>query len=663
MTSETNFGTNNPGLLDRGFLQDTALMALAVVFGLQLLRVLFANLVFYLRESVGASPFVPGVYALVLFLAAFLALPLVRRIGVRGSLAAAAAVLGAARLAEQFAPWPAADLALATVGVLAFLWFVPVFSTVLRGWSPAGGQAFAMGLLLGFALDTVIKGAFSTLDASWQPGAAPALLMVFLAGVFAVLARRVLADRASRAEARQGDLGWAPLLALGPIVFLQLLLFQNIGQQTALIGWDQPLVFLWIMFGNALGLLAASVVLAHPIGGGRIAVAGLAGLFALVVIGEVSGIPAALAAVFGSVAIAMAVAAAAAALGAGVGRVRTPVPASGPSVRGPVVASGLGAVALLLMVFLYYGSYALDLPVGAAAIPPIAVAMLIACTVGALPALPGSKPTSVSALPVVLAGLVLLLVPAVYWISWSQAEPSQPAALPVRVMSYNLHQGFDQDGYLAIRDLADVIKAEEPGIVALQEVSRGWVINGAFDMLPWLSRELDMPYVWAPAADSVWGNAILSKYPIVESSIHTMPNKASIPMDRGYASAVISLDDSTHLTVLATHLHHVEDEGHLRAPQVMALLDAWGGRERTVLLGDLNGQPSDPEMALLAEAGLVDAFVASPQYDGAGYTFTARDPRHRIDYIWVSPDLHPTDFSLSGGSASDHLAVAVTLDR
>ncbi len=633
-------------------------MALAVVFGLQLLRVLFPNLVFYLRESVGASPVFPGVYALALFLAAFLALPLIRLMGVRGSLAAAAGGLGAARVAEQLAPWPVADLALTTVGLLAFLWFVPVYSIVLRGRGPSGGPAFAMGILLGIAIDTAIKGAFSTLDPSWQPGAAPILLAVFLAGVFAVLARRVLADYTPAAEAREGGLGWWPLAALGSVLFLELLLFQNIGQQTVLTGWDQPLVFLWIMFGNALGLLAAAAVLARPIHGGRIAVAVLAVLLALLVIGERSGIEAALVALFGSVAIAMAVAAVGAALNKGSGSASVPAP--GPGVRGPVVAWGLGAMLLLLMTFWYYANYGLDLPGGSAAVPPIAVAVLVACTAAALPRIKSSSP---SALPVVLAGLVLLLVPAGYWISWSQPEASERAALPVRVMSYNLHQGFDQDGYLAIQDLADVIRAEGPGIVALQEVSRGWVVNGAFDMLPWLSRELDMPYVWAPAADSVWGNAILSKYPIAESSVQPMPNNADIPMGRSYATAVISLDDSTHLTVLATHLHHVEDEGHLRSPQVMALLDAWRGEERTVLMGDLNARPSDPEMALLEEAGLVDAYVASRQYDGPGYTSTARGSSKRVDYIWVSPDLRPADFSLSGCTASDHLAVAVTLDE
>jgi endonuclease/exonuclease/phosphatase family metal-dependent hydrolase len=134
-------------------------------------------------------------------------------------------------------------------------------------------------------------------------------------------------------------------------------------------------------------------------------------------------------------------------------------------------------------------------------------------------------------------------------------------------------------------------------------------------------------------------------------------------MDRSYATAVIPMGGSALLTVLATHLHHPEDDGRLRQPQVMALVDAWDRRERTVLLGDLNARPSDPEMLLLEEAGMVDAFAASPEYDGRGYTFPSKDPRRRIDYIWTSGDLHPTGFTVFGGAASDHQGVAVTLDR
>ena len=661
-------GTETSLRLDRRFLRKTALMALAVVFGLQLFRVLLTGLVFYIRESLGTSSFVPGAYALVLFLGAFLALLLARLLGIRSALAVAAAGTGIARLAEQVVPWPAVDLGLTTAGVLAFLWFVPLYAARLRGRGPSGGQAFAMGLLLGIAMDTAIKGAFSTLDMSWQPGAASFLLAAFLVGAYAFLAHRVLAEEAPAAKEDRGRLRWVTLAAMGPLLFLELLLFQNIGQQTALIGWDQPLVFLWIMVGNVLGLFAAGAVLARSVHGGRLAVAGLAGLFALLVIGERSGVAAAFIAMFGGVVMAMAVAAMGASLGQGVTAAESGAGGPGADRRAAsaVVASSSGMLVLLVATFLYYVSYELELPGGASTVPLIAAALLILCTAAALPVLSrdGSSSTlGPLGLPVASAGLVLLLIPAGYWAYWREATASEEAAFPIRVMSYNLHQGFDQDGYLAIRDLAGAIEEQNAGVVALQEVSRGWLIDGTFDMLPWLSRELDMPYVWAPAADSAWGNAVLSKYPIAESSVHPMPNNSDIAMDRSYATAVIPMGGSAPLTVLATHLHHPEDDGRLREPQIMALVDAWDRRERTVLLGDLNARPSDPEMLLLEEAGMVDAFAASPEYDGRGYTFPSKDPRRRIDYIWTSGDLHPTGFTVFGGAASDHQGVAVTLDR
>ena len=654
------------GWWDRVSIRETALMALAVLFCLQLLRVLLNSLVFYIRDSLGAGSFIPGGYALVLFLGAFLAIPMVRLLGSRRALLLTAGGLAAARLAEQFVPWPVVDLALTTAGVILFLLFLPVYARRLRTRGVRGGQSFALGLLLGIAVDTAIKGAFSTLDMSWQPGVASFLLMVFLLGGHALLLRRVLEEEMpATAEEESGALRWVPLSALGAILFLELLLFQNIGQQTALIEWDQPAVFLWVMVGNVLGLIAAVGVLARPVHGGRVAVLALAGLFVLLVVGERSGIGAAFIALFGQVAVGLAVGTMGAAIGQGVvdaaaWRVlpRT-IENVGPATR----AAGAGMLVLLALVFLYYVNYQLDVPGGTSAVPPIAGAVIFLCTVAAVPVLSGRESVVHLRVPLMVAVLPLLVIPLGYWAYWGEPEPSGTLRFPMRVVSYNLHQGFDIDGYLAIQDLADAIKEEQPDVVALQEVSRGWVINGSFDMLPWLSRELDMPYVWAPAADSVWGNAILTRYPISESRVVPMPNNASLQLDRSYAIAEVPMGDGGALTVIVTHLHNVEDEGHLRTPQVMALLDAWGGKDRTVLLGDLNAQPTDPEMILLQDAGMVDAFVASPGSLGQGYTTASGELEKRIDYIWVSRDLVPRDFSIFGGTASDHLGVAVTLDR
>ena len=259
------------------------------------------------------------------------------------------------------------------------------------------------------------------------------------------------------------------------------------------------------------------------------------------------------------------------------------------------------------------------------------------------------------------AAAVLLLLPLGYSLAWDEPEAVPGDGLPVRVMAYNIHQGFDTSGRLGMEALAQVIEAEAPDIVALQEVSRGWAIDGAFDMLPWLSRRLGMPYAWGPAADSVWGNAVLSRYPIVHAETHPMPNNDRLRLDRAFMVAVVDVGEGDRLTVIATHLHHPREGGAERTPQVRALLDYWDGAERTVLLGDLNALPGDPEMELLRQAGLVDAFeaagVAPP-----GYTSPSDDPQRRIDYIWVSEDLSAGAFVTRQSLASDHFAVAATID-
>ena len=96
-------------------------------------------------------------------------------------------------------------------------------------------------------------------------------------------------------------------------------------------------------------------------------------------------------------------------------------------------------------------------------------------------------------------------------------------------------------------------------------------------------------------------------------------------------------------------------------PQVQALLDYWDGADRTVLLGDLNALPDEPEIEMLRQAGLIDAFEAAGA-EPPGYTARSDDPQRRIDYIWVSDDLSAAGFVTGESLASDHFAVAATID-
>jgi endonuclease/exonuclease/phosphatase family metal-dependent hydrolase len=227
-------------------------------------------------------------------------------------------------------------------------------------------------------------------------------------------------------------------------------------------------------------------------------------------------------------------------------------------------------------------------------------------------------------------------------------------------MSYNLHQGYATSGAQDLEALAGTIEAAGADVVALQEVSRGWVINGSTEMLTWMARRLRMSFVWGPAADAVWGNAILSRRRIARSAYDELP-RGGAPMRRGVLWAEIDLGRGERLLVIATHFHQVEAEGEIRVPQAAAVLRVWNRRDRTVVMGDLNATPDAPEIALLKDAGLRDAFALAGQ--GSGLTYSSATPERRIDYIWVSPDLRARDFRVLPGQASDHLGIAVVVGR
>jgi len=298
------------------------------------------------------------------------------------------------------------------------------------------------------------------------------------------------------------------------------------------------------------------------------------------------------------------------------------------------VANGLGMLLLLLFLLGYYAVYYLNLPYNNTILEPVAALIIAACALGASTGLRQRIRINYRA----------WLVPV----------------LAIPLMTYNLHNGFNTEGYLGMEAIAQVIENSNPDIVALQEVSRGWVISGRLDMLTWLSQRLHLPYVFGPTADPFWGNAILSRYPIIECSQHDLPPR-DLPVLRGFIVAQINLVDGDYLQVIATHYHHVEEDTHVRQLQSEAVLDFWDGAGSTVLLGDLNAQPYDPEMEMLRQAGLVDALSGTES--PSAYTHPSANPRQRIDYIWVSPDLKVSDTWVPVSNASDHLPVVAEIDR
>jgi endonuclease/exonuclease/phosphatase family metal-dependent hydrolase len=346
---------------------------------------------------------------------------------------------------------------------------------------------------------------------------------------------------------------------------------------------------------------------------------------------------------------------------------------SGRGLAATSVAWMVGMLLFLLLVFLYYAAYDHRLPFGNQLLLPVAAALLALAGIGAGLARPphsaadldraNGKPAArrPSWLPL-WVGVALLLAPVAFWASTPVPVAAAGPGPPVRVMSYNLHFGYDVEGWSDLEATARAIEAGGADVVGLQEVSRGWYLNGSTDMLAWLQRRLRMPYArFAGAADPIWGNAILSRYPITGSGWARLPRQG-VPMARNYLWADLDLGGG-RLRLVVTHLHHVErpEGARVRLAQIPALLKAVADRPATVLVGDFNAEPGSQEIALLRQAGLTDAFQAAGGGPDDELTYPSDRPARRIDYLWLSRDLRASDFDATTGTASDHRGVMATV--
>jgi endonuclease/exonuclease/phosphatase family metal-dependent hydrolase len=647
-------------LAARPLFTELTLTALTVLFGMQVLRVLVPGMFWTLNARMGWGAVELGIIGFAIFLiGGFLAGPLSRLAGNRRLIVITAAGLGIMRFFMQV--WwgePFFNLALATVGAIFFFMFLPACfeDARLRGGSAI--SHYALGLLGGLTLDIAINGAFGTYDTVWQVAPLPLLLtlllviiqLVLLIGITPTTKAIPTKPRTTKTAgfSTAQSFTW---LAIGPFLFLELIVFQNIPRVAALTGWSLPIAFGLTLIGQLAGLAAAACLLSKPL---RTlwpwALAAGVLLPAVLALGYQK--PAALiAAMFLLGQVLLSTLIVMVLLGI--------TTSSGKTQRSGVwVANGIGMVMLLVFILAYYAVYDISLPYKNAILEPIAGGIVAVCAICALIFRRQEIKVEPKLWLAPIFALILLALPLAGAITWREPAATNGQGFPVRIMTYNLHNGFNTKGKLNIEEIAQVIEREDPDIVAIQEVSRGWLVSGRLDMLTWLSQRLNMPYVSGPTADPFWGNAILSRYPILAHSKHELPPR-DLSILRGFITALIDVGNDQQIKIINTHFHHLEGQTEIRKLQSQTILDFITGLDNTVLLGDLNAEPTDKEITMFRQINLKDATAnMDPKL---AYTFASDNPYQRIDYILISYDLGVWDAQVPLSTASDHLPVVAII--
>lgn len=210
--------------------------------------------------------------------------------------------------------------------------------------------------------------------------------------------------------------------------------------------------------------------------------------------------------------------------------------------------------------------------------------------------------------------------------------------------TYNIHFGLGRDHRYDVARIADVVASAD--VVCLQEVVQGWALNAFADQAAEIAGRLNR-YVWfhgafdadasTTGADGrivnrrrTFGNAVLSRWPILEARGHLLP-KTALPaqfdLQRGLVEAVVAAPGGA-VRVYSLHFSHLTP--HQRLPQVAALLDlvhgaarrggAWDNRASNLFVFD---EPAPPVPAAAVVMG--------------DFNFTHADP----EYPTICGDLHP----------------------
>jgi endonuclease/exonuclease/phosphatase family metal-dependent hydrolase len=275
-----------------------------------------------------------------------------------------------------------------------------------------------------------------------------------------------------------------------------------------------------------------------------------------------------------------------------------------------------------------------------------------------------------------------------------ERQPPGNGTGAVRVLDWNLlHAWKHNDTRLEI--VARTLEAEQPDIVALQEVSESWLMKRS-NRAEVLAKRLGFAcaYQGTNGIPKVWeeGLAVLARRTIVRTARRRLVG--SLPWPLGARQVLIGetrLEDETPFAVASVHLGFPEGgeaenlEQALDAADLVAR-EALARGTPAVLIGDLNAPASALSIRALTtgqilggDAPFVDAWVAVGSGPGITstptnpYTDAPRDPPQRIDYVLVLQGTCPAAIPVAarvigshptadGVYGSDHFGLVVDLE-
>ena len=234
--------------------------------------------------------------------------------------------------------------------------------------------------------------------------------------------------------------------------------------------------------------------------------------------------------------------------------------------------------------------------------------------------------------------------------------------MKIKIMSYNTQHCLDYIKQEINFDLiADTIKKCGADIIGLQEIRGEGPREDYVDQIKILSEKTGFYYYFAEAikvgGSNPYGNAILSRYPIINAETIAIPDPEIKKYKDGYETRCIlkaEIDVSGGLNVLVSHFGLNKDEQKNAVATVLENLP----EEKCVLMGDFNMKPKNRILKPIKEK----LFDTAEKFTRKKLSYPSDKPKVKIDYIFVSNDLCVESADIPEIISSDHRPHVATIE-
>ena len=245
------------------------------------------------------------------------------------------------------------------------------------------------------------------------------------------------------------------------------------------------------------------------------------------------------------------------------------------------------------------------------------------------------------------------------------SNKNRDSSFELRVLCYNIHHANppSRPGVIDLDAIANVIKKEQPHLVALQEVDVFTERSGkSIHQAEKLAGMTGMKAYFAKAIDfggGEYGVAILSRLPMEAMRNIPLPTAAGTNGEpRTLATAVITLPQGKKILFASTHLDAQQQDTN-RMLQINRIVEVLKPEKLPIVIaGDFNS------VAGTSVINVLDSIFTRTCTTNCGFTIPEINPTRTIDFIAYTP---ANAFSVKAhhvveeGYASDHLPVASVL--